>query len=250
MAKLLAFCLLFVIHSLVYAQEIPDFSANYLVRLNGIQAGELKRALKTDSSGLRHFTSSTQAKGVFAFFKPDIIEELSIWSLDKNQVKPQFYRYQRMGGKKEKTLEMAFNWQNMQVNIDDKKHPWQLKIEPNTLDKLVYQISLMKDLSPNIEELNYRIADGGKLKNYQIRVIGKETITTPLGEIDTIKLTRHRNKDEDRETTLWCSPALDYMPVKLEHIEDETTFTAVIRQLKGFDTSNVFTTTLKNEQHQ
>ncbi|HDY84394.1 MAG TPA: DUF3108 domain-containing protein, partial [Methylophaga sp.] len=93
-------------------------------------------------------------------------------------------------------------------------------------------------------------ADGGKLKNYQIRVIGKETITTPLGEIDTIKLTRHRNKDEDRETTLWCSPALDYMPVKLEHIEDETTFTAVIRQLKGFDTSNVFTTTLKNEQHQ
>ena len=136
---------------------------------------------------------------------------------------------------------MDFDWQKNLVSIDDKKHPWQLELEPGTLDKLVYQISLMKDLKRGIKSIDYRIADGGKLKTYHITVLGKETITTPMGHIETIKLTRHREKPSDRETTLWCAPALNYLPVKLEHIEDDTSFTAVLRRLKGIDTDTAFT---------
>ncbi len=241
MRKLFSVFLLLIITKVSIAADIPDFSANYAVKLNGIQAGELKRTLETDSTGLRHFTSISQAKGVFSFFKPDVIEETSLWKLKDNTVRPEFYRYLRTGGKKEKSLEMRFNWPEMTAYIDDQEHPWQLQIEHNTLDKLVYQISLMRDLAQHKgDEINYRIADGGKLKTYQIRILGQERIKTPLGEIDAVKLTRHRNKDNDRETTLWCAPALNYLPVKLEHIEDGTTFTAVLRRLKGMDYQHAF----------
>lgn len=62
------------------AQEIPDFSANYLVKLNGLQAGELKRNLSTNADGSRQFKSASKAKGVFSFFKPDLVEETSTWN--------------------------------------------------------------------------------------------------------------------------------------------------------------------------
>lgn len=241
MLKHLGLFLFFSISTALAAQDIPDFSANYLVRLNGIQAGELKRSLETQESGLRRFYSVSQAKGVFSFFKPDLIEETSIWQPYKGNVKPQRYVYQRSGGKKDKTLEMDFDWQQQIVSIDDRKHPWQLELEPGTLDKLVYQISLMQDLERGIESIDYRIADGGKLKTYHIVVLGKETITTPMGNIETIKLTRQREKAGDRETTLWCAPALNYLPVKLEHIEDDTSFTAVLRRLKGIESDTAFT---------
>ncbi len=241
MRKLFSVFLLLIASEVSLAADIPDFSANYAVKLNGIQAGELKRTLETDQTGLRHFTSISQAKGVFSFFKPDIIEETSLWRLKDNVVQPQFYRYLRTGGKKEKRLEMKFNWLDMTAQIDDREHPWQLDIEPNTLDKLVYQISLMRDLIKHKgDQITYRIADGGKLKTYQIRILGEERIKTPMGEIDAVKLTRHRDKDNERETTLWCAPSLAYLPVKLEHIEDGTTFTAVLRRLKGMDYEQAF----------
>ena len=225
------------------AQEIPDFSANYLVQLNGLQAGELKRSLSTNADGSRQFKSASKAKGVFSFFKPDLVEETSTWSFLGSQIRPQHYLYERTGGKKEKYMSLDFNWQKNQLHIDDKKQPWHLKLEVGTLDKLVYQLALMSDLATEQTSFTYRIADGGKLKTYDIRILEEEEITTPLGKIDTIKLIRHRSDKNKRQTILWCAPKLNYLPVKLEHTEKGgSVFTALLRRLKGgISTENVFT---------
>lgn len=224
------------------AQEIPDFSANYLVKLNGLQAGELKRNLSTNADGSRQFKSASKAKGVFSFFKPDLVEETSTWNFLGSQIRPQHYLYERTGGKKEKHMSLDFNWQTNQLSIDDKKQPWQLKLESGTLDKLVYQLALMSDLADEQTSFIYRIADGGKLKTYDIRIVEQEVITTPLGKIDTIKLIRYRDDKNKRQTILWCAPKLNYLPVKLEHTEKGgSVFTALLRKLKGMSTEDVFT---------
>ncbi len=224
-----------------YANDIPDFSANYLVRLNGIQAGELKRSLITNSDNTRLFSSQSQAKGMFSFFKPDLVEESSTWVTQNNRIKPLSYLYQRTGGKKEKYMHLTFDWKRFILHIDDRIHPWSLKLTEPALDKLVYQIALMDDLASGKQTFSYQIADGGKIKTYDIRVIGKETISTPLGKIDTIVMTRERKRDNDRKTTLWCAPELYNLPVKLEHTEKSgARFTAVLRKLKGMDSSSAF----------
>lgn len=237
MLKVVGFILSMLLSFNVAAQDIPDFSANYQVKLNGIQAGELQRNLTSFENGLRQFSSISQAKGIFAFFKPDIVEESSQWRLEQDSVQPQHYLYQRTGGKKDKTLTMQFDWQQMVADIDDRKHPWKLKIEPGTVDKLIYQISLMRDLKSGKKDFIYRIADGGKLKTYHIEVLGEETVKTPMGKFNAIKLTRKLENPEDRETFLWCAPSLSYLPVKLKHIEHGTVFTALLKQLKGIETS-------------
>ncbi|MDO7597854.1 MAG: DUF3108 domain-containing protein [Pseudomonadota bacterium] len=225
----------------ISAQELPDFSANYQVMLNGIQAGDLKQRLSSNSDGSRKFTSATQAQGLFAFFKPDLVEEISTWTLVGNRIQPRHYLYQRSGGKKDKYLKLDFDWQSQQLSIDDKNYPWQLALEPHTLDKLVYQLALMMDMDKGINQYNYRIADGGKIKTYTIDVMNEEIVTTTLGRIKTIKLKRLRDETSKRQTVLWCAPALNYLPVKLEHTEkDGTVFTANLHRLKGIPTANIF----------
>jgi len=241
MNRLVIFILLSATPLWLFAQEIPDFSANYAVKLNGLQAGELKRTLVSNQDGSRTFKSATQAKGIFAFFKPDLVEETSTWQQHSNTIRPQSYLYQRTGGKKEKYLSLNFDWLNKNVHIDDHKQPWILNIEEHTLDKLVYQLSLMSDLADNKTQLSYLIADGGKIKTYNIKVLEKEIITTPLGKIEAIKLTRHRAPSKGRKTILWCAPGLNYLPIKLEHTEKGgAVFTAVLRHLDGIDSTNAF----------
>jgi hypothetical protein len=239
----LAILLLFTLPSAsLFADAIPDFSAKYSVALNGIQAGELKRSLVTNDDGSRLFKSETQAKGIFVLFKPEVIVETSLWSLHDHFIEPNEYRYLRTGGKKDKIVVLDFDWATKQLHIDDQKHPWSLTLENETLDKLVYQLALMSDLADEKNTFNYRIADGGKIKQYLITKISKETITTPLGKIEAIKLTRERNRPKDRKTTLWCAPSLNYLPVMLEHIEkDGTVFTAKLRRLKGINSEDAFT---------
>lgn len=234
--------ILFILPSAsLLAETIPDFSANYAIKLNGIQAGELKRSLVTNADGSRLFKSETQAKGVFAFFKPEVILETSLWSNDAQKIKPLAYRYSRTGGKKDKTVILDFDWSANQLHIDDKKQPWSLTLKDDTLDKLLYQLALMSDLTDQQDHFHYHIADGGKIKQYLITKISTEIISTPLGNIEAVKLTRERSRSKDRQTTLWCAPALNYLPVMLEHIEkDGTLFTATLRRLKGIDSENAF----------
>jgi len=240
----LGLLLLTLLSSNLLAQEIPDFSANYSVEIKGLQAGEMKSQLISLDNGTREFKSATQAKGIFALFKPDLVEESSIWQLKNDHITPISYLYQRTGGKKDKYLSLHFNWQKNTVDIDDKKQPWTLKnIAKGTLDKQLYQIAIMRDLAQHKTELNYKVAAGGKLKHYQIDILGEEVINTPLGDIKAIKLKRRRDKSKSRQTTLWCAPSLNYLPVRLEHIEkDGSLFVATLRRLKGIDSTQAFIT--------
>ena len=244
MFRYLAFLLLYLPLG-ISAQELPDFSANYAVKIKGLQAGELQQHLSTNSDGSRQFISTSQAKGIFAFFKPDLVEESSVWKKVDNYIQPSHYLYQRTGGKKDKYLELDFDWSANKLRINDKKQPWQLDLEPKTLDKLVYQLSLMSDLAADKTQFTYRIADGGKIKTYVIELIAEEVITTQLGKIQTVKLKRIKEEPSNRKTILWCAPSLYFLPVKLQHTEkDGTVFTATLRSLKGISIDEAFIPTI------
>jgi len=251
MIRLLSFVLLFSLPQWLYAQDIPDFSATYMVDISSLPAGELQRSLTTNDDGTRVFRAQSKAVGTFTLFLPDQIDETSVWKLVDNEIQPQTYLYQRTGGEKDKTLSLDFDWQADLLFIDDRKHPWQLKLEPNTLDKLVYQLALISDLADNKTTFNYIIADGGKLKTYNIKVLGQEIINTSLGAINTVKLTRVNTHANSRQITLWCAPALNYLPVRLQYSESEDiVFTARLQQLSGISTENAFQPVTKTPQIQ
>jgi len=156
--------LLVLFSSTLFAQEIPDFSARYSVQIKGMPAGEMKNQLTSLDDGTRQFKSATQAQGLFALFKPDLVEETSIWQSKSHQLVPISYLYQRSGGKKDKSLSIQFNWQKNTAIIDNKKQTKTIEISEGTLDKQLYQLAIMNDLAANKTTLNYPIATGKKIK--------------------------------------------------------------------------------------
>ena len=113
------------------------------------------------------------------------------------------------------------------------KHDRELPLVPRLLDKLLYQYVLTRDLAADKPVLDYVVAEDGKIKTYQLRRAGKETLATPLGNLETIKVER-RKEDSKRVTTLWFAPALHYLPVRLDHVEkDGQQTSALIQSING-----------------
>ena len=91
----------------------------------------------------------------------------------------------------------------------------------------------MNDLAGGMREVRYAVADGGKTKYYLLKVVGNEQIDTILGPLQTTIVERSR-KDKTRLTRIWCADLFNFLPVRLEHIEDDGTVQVTLTALEGF----------------
>lgn len=176
------------------------------------------RPVKNDEKNNHYiFESTSRASGLLSwFFKGNILER-STWVYSNNTVRPVHYLYHR-SGKKKRHVELDFDWKSMVVTNTINSDPWTMAITDGTLDKLLYQLKMMFDLQKERKDLDYVIADGGKLKNYRFELLGEETIKVPLGRIKTIKL---RKQNDKRTTTVWCAMDYSYLPIRIEHIDKD-----------------------------
>ncbi len=210
---------------------VPTFEARYELKRNGIKLGVSKRALKTGQDGQYIYESITYPTGFLSWFVKDRVEERSRWLYTQQLLRPIEYSYERLGGRKERRVKLRFDWEQHTVvnNIDG--DPWRMDIPPDAQDKLLYQLTIMRDLQAGREELLYHIADGGKLKNYRFEITGKERIKTEVGSFDTVKLER---SDDKRDGAVWCARELNYLPVLVEQTEkDGSVITMHLTSVQG-----------------
>ncbi|HSS63569.1 MAG TPA: DUF3108 domain-containing protein [Gammaproteobacteria bacterium] len=198
------------------------FVARYSITTQGAKIGQTEWTVRPVASDVFVYESRTVAAGIFGLVSDDEIVERSRWQLDQGVLQPLSYSYHRSGGEKERNVEVSFDWENNQAENTAKGHSWRMPVPAGTLDKLSYVLVLMNDLAAEKTELRYSIADGGRLKIYELRIEGEERIDTALGPMDTVIVRRLRNS-EDRETLLWCARRLNYLPVMIEHREKDGT---------------------------
>ncbi|NOX76728.1 MAG: DUF3108 domain-containing protein [Gammaproteobacteria bacterium] len=215
------------------AAGLPDnFTAVYELKKSGITIGETKRTLRRETDHYV-FESITRPKGIAKLFTSGKVIERSSWRFYQQKPRPLTYTFSNSGSKKNRNVKLAFNWaENTVINSITGK-PWNMLLESGTQDKLLYQLRLMLDLPTRKPTLRYPIADGGKLKYYDIEIVGKEQIRTKLGSFDTIRLRRIKGS---RTTTLWCAEQLAYLPVRIEQQKnDDSPVVAALTSVKGFE---------------
>ncbi len=199
---------------------LPPFEVRYAIYGYGLRIAESRRSLRPAPNGRLVYESLTHAVGVAAWIAKDHIHERSEWVYHEGRPRPLHYVYDRRGGRKTRHVEMRFHWERGEVEhrVDDRP-PWRLEIPPHAQDKLLYQIAIMLDLARGAP-LRYRIADGGRLRDYRFEVLGRETVEVPAGRFETVKI---RRLDDRRGTTVWCAPDLRYLPVRLAQTETDGT---------------------------
>lgn len=203
----------------VVAAPLPEFEVQYTLRYEDIRVGEAIYRLRQQGDAYL-YESHSKPVGIAAWFRKDRVEERSQWAWHEDRIRPMQYLYRRTGGRSDRDAELIFDWEALQVENRVAGHPWVMDIPPDALDKMVVTLVLMQDLARGKQDVEYAIADGGKLKTYRFKVVGEETVNTPAGSFDTLKLERLRD-DNKRYTAIWCAPELHYLPVKLLQREDD-----------------------------
>lgn len=216
--------------------SFPDrFTAEYVLESGGITVGRTRRTLTPDGNGRYVYETQSSVTGVLSLLRKDRIVERSDWQYQAGHVRPLAYRYTRTGGKKDRDQAIAFDWKNGIVHGTVKGESRRMSVPQGTLEKHIYVLALMQDLDAGRRDVQYRIADGSKLKTYRLKAMGEEHLDTALGLMQTIKVRRIRD-DNKRETTLWCAPELHFLPVKMVHREkDGQVVSATIESAQGFE---------------
>jgi hypothetical protein len=215
------------------APQFPDhFAAHFVLKAFGATVGEGEWRLKPSQNGRFVWEAHARTAGIALLFRDVKISETSQSEYFEQSFRPLMYRYDRTGDNKAETAEVSFDWHKGIARNTVKGKTWQMPVPVGTLDKITYLLAMMSDLSAGKRTMRYTIADGGKLKVYDMRELGTETLDTPLGSLETLKMERHRR--DGRETTLWCAPALGFLPVKVMHREREGwSVTMYVERLEG-----------------
>lgn len=208
------------------------YKADYHYNAGMLLSANMVRRLSRNADGSYTFTSTMEATGLLALVLSDNIEESSTWALADGRPRPLKYQYHHTGRKQgdERHAVLDFDWKKGVVTNRINDDPWTMKVPTGAQDKLLYQYTLMRDLQAGRGLFSYDIADGGELKNFRFERVGTESIVTPLGRLETVKLQRLHGSRRD---LIWCAAALDYMPVRIEQHKDGRMVTMEILGLEG-----------------
>jgi len=213
--------------------RIDRFVASFVLKVFGTTVGRSEWRLVPGENEQFLWESRSEPAGAGALISDVYVTERSESEVYGQAFRPLVYRYDRYGKNATRNVQVTFDWDNDAVLNTAKGHTWRMSVPPQTLDKLNYLLALMGDLADGKRSMQYTIADGGRLKVYDMREVGAETLETALGTLKTVKIRRLRHEN-DREATLWCAPALGFLPVKLEHRDrDGRLVTMTIQSIEG-----------------
>ena len=217
------------------AEPGTPFVVSYNLYNRGAKVATMHRAMNQRPDGSFSYRSETKTTGLFSLVRKDQIIEESIWNLADGRLQPLFYTYDHSGGRKDRRVAVLFDWDEMRITNTVNGESWRMPTHPEVMDKLLYQFAIMFDLQAGRTDLQYTVADGGKVKVYEFEQVGNEEVDTPLGKFQSLKFIRHK-QGTDRATILWCAPQLQFLPVKVENGEKDGSRTvAIVDSVTGLD---------------
>jgi len=191
--------------------RLPSYNAVYETKIGGINI-EGHRSLQRGDDGIYKLSMKAQALLM-------TMTEESHFSINEKTLLPLRYEYlfkKPLGSNRQQTI--RFNWAAMTIDGTYKK-PWALPLDVGVSDRLNVLASLRIHLiSHGLSNYSAKIADRGKFKEYTLSPQGTETLTTPLGDIDTVVLNR---SSDDKTTTFWLAPEMDYQLIKFVQVESD-----------------------------
>ncbi|MGH8252945.1 MAG: DUF3108 domain-containing protein [Steroidobacteraceae bacterium] len=90
-----------------------------------------------------------------------------------------------------------------------------LALQPGVQDDLSVQIALMVELLHGRTPEHLAMLDRNSIRDYRYQREGAETLSTPLGQIDTI-IYSSQHPGSPRITRFWCAPTRGYIPMRVQ----------------------------------
>lgn len=173
-------------------------------------------------------TSVTEAVGLAALFLRGEYRQTSRGEIGATGLVPMEFWVQR-GQEGRRTEGAEFDWTNHRLNYGKSNDKREISLAPGAQDQLsvFYQLALT---APFTESVQLLLTNGRKVYLYEYRVLGDETIDTPLGKLKTQHLARVVPDSEQGGADVWLAYDYHFLPVRfrlkpggrlLDHVIEE-----------------------------
>jgi hypothetical protein len=204
---------------------MSPFEANYQFNYNGKNLGSAKRAL-TKSGNNWSYVFSAKAGAMAS------ATETSRFTFNNGVIGSSAFSRTSKVLTHSNTMSISFNPSAKTVSTkkDDKSRSFAWK--SGVLDELNAELQVREDLKKGALKGSYSIADAKEIESRKFVKQGNEKIKTNLGTIDTVKVVMKHDKP-GRETIFWLAPSYDYLPVKVTHVDQKTSYGLLLTSYKG-----------------
>ena len=214
-------------------QEFESIAITYTINLlsstlGNARVGQFQTTLTHDENGYSAH-STTKAQGLAAILVGD--KQMSCeFSIDQGRVLSHNYAG---GNKKTDEYQVSYDWDARKINFVDGEA---LDMPPGYVIDLCtmnFAAALLKDGGLTDEVLYVLNGERKRINSYKLRSSTKETLDTPVGSMDTIKIILERELESDRTYSFWLSIDHDYMPIKIEEARSSRTVTILVNNIES-----------------
>ncbi|MBZ4192843.1 MAG: DUF3108 domain-containing protein [Candidatus Contendobacter sp.] len=198
---------------------VAPFQARYEVYASGFSVGDAVITLTAAGPGQYRMSSDARPNGLVALLASGRIQEQASGEIHAGAVRPLQYERQVDAGKKSSHMQLRFDWPAGQVEARNNADQAILPLTPGIVDPLSLQLRVMGDLQRGQVPAQYSLIDKTEIKTYQIRNQGEEILSTPLGELRTIRINQY-TPGKTRITTFWVAPDQRYLLARIAQEKD------------------------------
>ena len=209
------------------ATELTPHRAQYKVRI-AVVSGQLDTELRRTDDGYvaQHVIKAT---GVSRMLTRGTMDVSSTFIAETDGVKPVSY-HAIDTIRKDPEANIRFDWSSNQASGTVGDEEVLLQLDGISHDAVSIQYELMHDLMNGGPSATYVIFDVSKMRTVNVRNSGRKTVKTEAGSYEVVGI-QHQKEGSSRVTTLWCAPALDYLPVVIEqHRKGKLNFRATLTE--------------------
>jgi len=202
------------------AQPPHRVSLTFDVSYNGIVAAELTEVLEHDGKTFS-LSSEGRGKGIGALLYRGAAKRWCRGEIASTGLRPLEYRDQR--GDKPAAV-ARFDWVRRTLTQEHDGKNETTNMVPALQDRLSFLYNYAFQYSPDLKpgkEIKVTLTDGKGLTRFQYNVAGRELLSTPAGELETVRLVKQRESKDDRGTEIWFASGRDYLPVRILIIEKD-----------------------------
>ena len=199
--------------------RLLEYVAEYEASANGLAATATRSLSKIDENSYR-LSNSLQAS--LAGQTLASLVQASEFIIEGNRVVPLNYTYQ-LSGVSRASHAIFFNWDAEIALSTDDDESWQLPLRDSVMDQLSYQVALRQALIDNSDSeaiFSFDIIDGDAIEMQQYRLVGEEILSTPLGELNTLKLERVREASDQRASKIWLAVDWNFLLTRIEQLNN------------------------------
>lgn len=195
---------------------------SFTITFGNMRIGEGREVLVHDGKSYT-VTSESKPVGIASAFIGRIVRE-SRGQVTATGLKPEYFKEDR--GRRGQRI-AAFDWGTDRITLTRDEHTHTQALPPGTLDYASFQFNFAF-VPPDENGIKVPLTDGRRVKEYQYRFIGRETLQTPIGPIETVHFAREIDPEEKRSFEVWLATDQHHLPVRIRYSEKSRTFDSLV----------------------